>query len=51
MAHFFGNVGKAMVVRHAEILWVISIMWEVTEVFDDFDCDYVDIVGFYSFVA
>lgn len=32
-AHFFGWIFKAVLVRHAGILWAISIMWECTELF------------------
>jgi len=30
--HFFGWVFKAVLARHAGILWAMSIMWELTEV-------------------
>ena len=32
IAHFIGWVVKAIMIRHAGILWLLSIMWEVTEV-------------------
>ena len=33
LAHFFGWIFKALLVRHTGILWAISIMWECTELF------------------
>ena len=33
LAHFLGWIFKALLVRHAGILWAISIMWECTELF------------------
>lgn len=33
LAHFVGWIFKALLVRHAGILWAISIMWECTELF------------------
>ncbi|XP_074606568.1 phosphatidylserine synthase 1-like isoform X1 [Acropora palmata] len=32
-AHFFGWALKALLIRHAGLLWTASITWEVTEVF------------------
>ena len=32
-AHFIGWMFKAIVVRHAVVVWSLSIMWEVTELF------------------
>lgn len=32
-AHFVGWMFKALLIRHTGILWSISIMWEVTEIF------------------
>eukprot|EP00112_Aurelia_sp_Birch-Aquarium-sp1_P001846 Seg120.6 transcript_id=Seg120.6/GoldUCD/mRNA.D3Y31 product="Phosphatidylserine synthase 1" protein_id=Seg120.6/GoldUCD/D3Y31 len=32
IAHFIGWVVKAIMIRHAGILWLLSIMWEVTEI-------------------
>ena len=31
-AHFFGWALKALLIRHAGLLWTASITWEVTEV-------------------
>ena len=33
LAHLFGWIFKALLVRHTGILWAISIMWECTELF------------------
>lgn len=33
VAHFFGWVMKALLIRHSFICWYISIAWELTEVF------------------
>ena len=33
LAHFFGWIFKALLVRHTGILWAISFMWECTELF------------------
>ncbi|XP_036326556.1 phosphatidylserine synthase 1-like isoform X3 [Rhagoletis pomonella] len=30
--HFFGWAFKAVLIRHAGILWAISVMWEITEI-------------------
>lgn len=32
VAHFLGWLFKAILIRHAGILWCISIMWEITEI-------------------
>jgi len=32
IAHFIGWVVKAIMIRHAGILWLLSLMWEVTEI-------------------
>ena len=32
-AHILGWLGKALVVRHYILLWTVSTMWEVTEIF------------------
>ncbi len=32
-AHFVGWVVKALLVRHMRILWLISVTWELTEIF------------------
>ena len=32
VAHFAGWAVKAVMIRHAGILWLLSLMWEVTEV-------------------
>lgn len=32
-AHFIGWVFKALIIRHTNVLWIISIMWECTELF------------------
>lgn len=32
LAHFLGWLFKAILIRHAGILWCISIMWEITEI-------------------
>lgn len=31
-SHFFGWALKALLIRHAGLLWTASITWEVTEV-------------------
>ncbi|XP_071947445.1 phosphatidylserine synthase 1-like isoform X1 [Antedon mediterranea] len=33
VCHFFGWVMKAMMLRHYGLCWVISVTWEITEVF------------------
>lgn len=33
-SHFFGWIMKALLVRHYGILWTISVMWEITEVYE-----------------
>lgn len=32
LAHFLGWTFKAILIRHAGILWCISVMWEITEI-------------------
>ncbi|XP_047145057.1 phosphatidylserine synthase isoform X1 [Hydra vulgaris] len=32
VAHFLGWMMKALMLRHAGLLWLLSIMWEVTEI-------------------
>lgn len=32
VAHFLGWLFKAILIRHAGILWCISVMWEITEI-------------------
>jgi phosphatidylserine synthase 1 len=34
-SHFFGWIMKALLVRHYGILWTISVMWEITEVYNE----------------